>query len=133
MHKLCLHHNKNRLWISQKCGCGTFKNPNGYCDGSHQNKTKILKKIVVIGASSSMKSITRKFAKFAANSLKLDCKIKELALNDFEMPIYSEDLKEIHKLPVEAFNFKRVISNSDGIIIFLQSTMDHTHRLLKYL
>ena len=56
-------------------------------------KTKILKKIVVIGASSSSKSINRKFAKFAANSLKFDCKIKELVLNDFEMPIYSEDLQ----------------------------------------
>ena len=82
-------------------------------------KTKILKKIVVIGASNSSKSINRKFAKFAANSLKLDCKIKELVLNDFEMPIYSEDLQRDSGIPVKAFNFKRVISSSDGIIISL--------------
>ena len=80
-------------------------------------KNKILKKIVVIGASSSSKSINRKFAKYAANSLKFDCKIQELVLNDFEMPIYSEDLERDFGVPEKAINFKRVISNSDGIII----------------
>ena len=76
-----------------------------------------MKKIVVIGASSSSKSINRKFAKYAANSLKFDCKIQELVLNDFEMPIYSEDLERDFGVPEKAINFKRVISNSDGIII----------------
>ena len=71
-----------------------------------------MKKIVVIGASSSSKSINRKLAKFAANSLKFDCKIIELVLNDFEMPIYSEDFQRDLGIPVKAFNFKRVISNS---------------------
>ena len=76
-----------------------------------------MKKIVVIGASTSSKSINRKFAKYAANSLLMDRKIKELVLNDFEMPIYSEDLQRDSGVPVKAINFKRVISNSDGIII----------------
>ena len=78
-----------------------------------------MKKIVVIGASSSSKSINRKFAKYAANSLKSDCKIQELVLNDYEMPIYSEDLEREFGVPEKAINFKRVISNSDGIIISL--------------
>ena len=78
-----------------------------------------MKKIVVIGASSSSKSINRKFAKYAGNSLKFDCKIQELVLNDYEMPIYSEDLERESGVPEKAINFKRVISNSDGIIISL--------------
>tara|TARA_A100001011_G_scaffold88210_1_gene92612 strand:+ start:11180 stop:11794 length:615 start_codon:yes stop_codon:yes gene_type:complete len=89
----------------------------GFVTALTKIKNKILKKIVVIGASSSSRSINRKFAKYAANSLLLDCKIKELVLNDFEMPIYSEDLQRVSGVPVKAINFKRVISNSDGIII----------------
>ena len=78
-----------------------------------------MKKIVVIGASSSSKSINRKFAIYAAKSLKFHYEINELVLNDFEMPIYSEDLQRNSGVPEKAINFKREISNSDGIIISL--------------
>ncbi len=76
-----------------------------------------MKKIVVIGASSSSKSINRKFARYAGSLLKFDCRIIELVLKEFEMPIYSEDVQRDSGVPLKAINFKRVISNSDGIII----------------
>ena len=47
-------------------------------------------KIVAFGASSSTKSINKKLASYTAKQIK-DATINLLDLNDFEMPIYSED------------------------------------------
>ena len=78
-----------------------------------------MKKIVVIGASSSSSSINRIFANYAAKSLNIECKIKDLVLSDFEMPIYSEDKQNNSGIPYKALNFKKEISKSDGIVISL--------------
>jgi len=78
-----------------------------------------LKRIVVIGASSSSKSINRKLANYAAKSISLDTEIIDLNLNHFEMPIYSEDLQSSLGIPQKAIDFKREISTSDALVISL--------------
>ena len=78
-----------------------------------------MKKILTIGASSSSKSINRIFANFAAESLGIECEIKELDLRQYEMPIYSEDLQNLSGIPKKAFDFKSEISNSDALVISL--------------
>tara|TARA_B110000459_G_scaffold49667_1_gene55508 strand:- start:1529 stop:1678 length:150 start_codon:yes stop_codon:yes gene_type:complete len=49
-----------------------------------------MKKIVAFGASSSVNSINKQFASFVANKIS-NSELIILDLNDFEMPIYSED------------------------------------------
>ena len=78
-----------------------------------------MKRIVVIGASSSSKSINRQLANYAAKSISVDTEIIDLNLNDFEMPIYSEDLQNSLGIPQKALDFKREISLSDALVISL--------------
>lgn len=78
-----------------------------------------MKKIVIIGASSSSNSINRKFANYAANSISVDKETFELDLRSYEMPIYSEDLHRSSGIPEKALGFKREISNSDALVISL--------------
>jgi len=78
-----------------------------------------LKRIVVIGASSSSKSINRQLANYAAKSISVDTEIIDLNLNDFEMPIYSEDLQNSLGIPQKALDFKKEISVSDALVISL--------------
>ncbi|MDB4148106.1 NADPH-dependent FMN reductase, partial [bacterium] len=49
-----------------------------------------MKKIVVFGASSSKKSINKELSIYASNQFE-NAEIIILDLNDFEMPIFSED------------------------------------------
>ena len=53
-----------------------------------------MKKIVVFGASSSKKSINKQFSIYASTQFN-NTEIIILDLNDFEMPIFSED-KELN-------------------------------------
>ena len=78
-----------------------------------------MKKILIIGASSSSKSINRTLANFAAESLSIECELKELVLTDFEMPIYSEDRQNNSGVPKEAIDFKKEIYQADALIISL--------------
>ena len=73
-------------------------------------------KIVAFGASSSTKSINKKLASYTAKQIK-DATINLLDLNDFEMPIYSEDRDKINGIPEKAYEFKMILKNADGIII----------------
>ena len=83
------------------------------------NKKIELKKIVVIGGSSSSNSINRKLANYAANSISANKEILELDLRRYEMPIYSEDIHKSSGIPEKALEFKREISNSDALVISL--------------
>ena len=78
-----------------------------------------MKKILTIGASSSSKSINRTFAKFAAESLGIECESKELVLTNFEMPIYSEDKQNNSGIPKKAIDFKKEIYQADALVISL--------------
>ena len=75
-----------------------------------------MKRIVAFGASTSSNSINKKLATYAAQQIS-DSNIKILDLNDFEMPIYSEDFERLSGIPKEAYDFKEIIKEADGIII----------------
>jgi len=75
-----------------------------------------LKKIVAFGASSSSNSINKKLATYAAQQVQNSNSII-LDLNNFEMSIYSEDYERLSGIPKEAYDFKEIIKEADGIII----------------
>ncbi len=67
-----------------------------------------MKRIVAFGASSSSKSINKLLATYAAQQIN-NSEITILDLNNFQMPIYSEDYEIINGIPEEAHNFKKII------------------------
>ena len=75
-----------------------------------------MKKIVAFGASSSSNSINKKLATYAAQQVQNSNSII-LDLNNFEMSIYSEDYERLNGIPKEAYDFKEIIKEADGIII----------------
>ena len=75
-----------------------------------------MKKIVAFGASSSTKSINKRFSVYASNQFNGVDKLI-LDLNDFEMPIYSQDKENEFGIPKEALKFYNILKESDGIII----------------
>ncbi|MDG1792210.1 MAG: NADPH-dependent FMN reductase, partial [Flavobacteriaceae bacterium] len=60
-----------------------------------------MKKIVVFGASSSKKSINKQFSIYASTQFN-NTEIIILDLNDFEMPIFSEDKELNSGIPEKA-------------------------------
>ncbi len=74
------------------------------------------KKIIAFGASNSRNSINQKLAGYAAGLME-GAEITILDLNDFEMPIYSTDREHKNGIPKEARHFKKLIKETDGIII----------------
>ena len=75
-----------------------------------------MKKIVAIGASSSIKSINKELANYAASQVPNSITIN-VNLIDFEMPLYSVDKEKEHGIPKLAYKFKEILKNSDGIVI----------------
>ena len=77
-----------------------------------------MNKIIAFGASSSKNSINKKLASFVANKI-ADQEAVILDLNDFEMPIYSEDRHAEEGIPQKALAFKKIIKESKGLVISL--------------
>ena len=75
-----------------------------------------MKKIVVFGASSSKKSINKELSIYASNQFE-NAEIIILDLNDFEMPIFSEDKESKYGIPERAKNFYEILKSSNAIII----------------
>lgn len=75
-----------------------------------------MKKILVFGASNSRHSINRKLAIYTSTFLESFDKMI-VDLNDFEMPIYSIDREKETGIPEKAMEFKKYISDANGIII----------------
>ena len=75
-----------------------------------------MKKIVVFGASSSKNSINKTFSIYASKQID-NCEIIILDLNDYEMPIYSEDRQKELGIPKKGLIFYDVLKNCDGVII----------------
>ena len=77
-------------------------------------------KVIAFGASSSRTSINKKLATYTANlaaTTNSDIKVEVLDLNDFELPIFSQD-KEIEVgQPEAAKAFFDKLGESDAIII----------------
>ena len=73
-------------------------------------------KIIAFGASNSRQSINKKLATYAANRMS-PADIEILDLNDFEMPLYSQDTEAEIGLPKQAQQFLASIKSADAIII----------------
>ena len=100
-----------------------------------------MKKILVIGASSSKQSINKQFATYVAQQIE-DTTSTVLDLNDFEMLIYSIDREKESGVPEEAQRFKALIDSHDAIVLSLaehngcytaafKNILDWTSRLQK--
>ncbi|OUR88459.1 NADPH-dependent FMN reductase [Gammaproteobacteria bacterium 42_54_T18] len=73
-------------------------------------------KIIAFAATSHKKSINKQLIEYAAQLLtKVDIEI--LDLNDYEMPLYSQDKEKELGHPKLAKEFLEKITNSDGIMI----------------
>jgi len=73
-------------------------------------------KIIAFAATSHRKSINKQLVEYAAHLLtKSDVEI--LDLNDYELPLYSQDREEELGHPKLAKDFLLKITNSDGIMI----------------
>lgn len=73
-------------------------------------------KILAFAASSSSRSINKKLVSYAA-SLIDDADIEILDINDYEMPIFSEDREKELGQPAPAKQFHQKIGEADAILI----------------
>ena len=73
-------------------------------------------KILAFGASNSRQSINKKLATYAAGLLD-PAEVDVLDLNDFEMPLYSQDKEDELGQPEQAKQFLARIKAADAIII----------------
>ncbi len=72
--------------------------------------------IIAFGASNSSTSINKQLAKWTSDQLE-NSTVTILDLNDYEMPIYSTDREKNDGFPEKAEQFKKLINETDGIII----------------
>ena len=73
-------------------------------------------KVLGFAASSSTKSINKMLVTYAV-SLLTDAEVEILDLNDYELPLFSEDKEEEIGQPSLAKDFLRKISESDTLVI----------------
>lgn len=75
-----------------------------------------MKKILVIGASNSKKSINQVFANYVGTQLEgVDLLMFDADLMD--MPIYSQHEEEANGIPRKATQFNELIASSDGVVL----------------
>jgi NAD(P)H-dependent FMN reductase len=72
--------------------------------------------ILAFAASSSSQSINQKLARFAAGLVD-DARVELLDINDYEMPLFSEDREQLLGQPEPAKAFYQKIGAADAIII----------------
>ena len=73
-------------------------------------------KLLAFAASNSKKSINKKIATYAAGLVE-NAQVEILDLNDYEIPMFSEDKEEELGQPSLANKFLSKIGNSDAVII----------------
>ncbi|GAL03859.1 hypothetical protein JCM19237_2010 [Photobacterium aphoticum] len=73
-------------------------------------------KILAFGATNSKRSINKMLAFYAAQQIE-NAEINLIDLNDYEMPIYSEEREEEHGIHALAHQFFNDISEADLIIV----------------
>ena len=71
--------------------------------------------ILAFGASNSRNSINKALVTYAATLIKADVEI--IDLNDYEMPIYSQDREQEDGIPAQAQQFYEKIGQADGLLI----------------
>ena len=74
-------------------------------------------KLLVLAGSTHRSSINLQLARHAASRINADPDV--LDLNDFDMPIFSQDLEEENGIPEAARRFLDRIRASDGIVLSL--------------
>jgi chromate reductase, NAD(P)H dehydrogenase (quinone) len=77
-----------------------------------------MKNILILAGTSHRESINLALATHAGQQLE-NAELTILDLNDFEMPLYSQDLEEASGIPQHAKDFLAKIQGSDGIILSL--------------
>lgn len=73
-------------------------------------------KLIAFGASSSKSSINKSLASYAA-SLVSGASVEILDLNDYELPLFSEDVEKEIGQPQAAKDFQAKITEADALII----------------
>jgi NAD(P)H-dependent FMN reductase len=73
-------------------------------------------KIIAFGASSSKKSINKTLATYVASLVK-GAKVEVLDLNDYELPIYSQDKELELGIPTAVKTFLQKINEADAIVV----------------
>jgi NAD(P)H-dependent FMN reductase len=73
-------------------------------------------KIIAFAASNNKHSINRQLAAYAAGLVE-GAEIEVLDLNDYEMPIYSEQREEQYWQPAPAREFHARLREADGIVV----------------
>lgn len=73
-------------------------------------------KILAIGATNSTESINKQLATYTAGLVRAS-EVETLDLNDYEMPIYSEQREKNQGIPELAHRFFNKISESDAVVI----------------
>lgn len=76
-------------------------------------------KLLAFAASSSSKSINKQLAAYAASQVKHkeDVEVEILDINDYEMPLFSEDKEVLLGQPQQAKDFYGKLGQADAIII----------------
>lgn len=76
-------------------------------------------KLVAFAASSSSKSINKHLATYAASLVNHEdgVEIEILDINDYEMPLFSQDKEEVLGQPAQAKAFYKKLGQADAIII----------------
>ncbi len=77
-----------------------------------------MKNILTFAGSNSSHSINKQLATYASRLVE-DVKVTVLDLNDFDLPIYSEDLEAEKGIPENTKKFYNYIKAADGIVISL--------------
>ena len=77
-----------------------------------------MSKLLAFGASSSKNSRNKRLDHYVAKRM-APKEANLIDLNEFEMPIYSEDRELEIGIPAKAFEFKKLVNESLGIIISL--------------
>ncbi len=74
--------------------------------------------ILAFAASNSKKSINKALVRGAIKQLS-HSRVSTLDINDYEMPIYSEDLEQAHGIPNAAQQFSDMVAKADAVLISL--------------
>jgi len=75
-----------------------------------------MQKVIAFGASTSRKSINKALAAYAASLIE-SAEVEVLDLNDFELPMFSEDKETELGQPEPAKHFLEKIQQADGLVI----------------
>ena len=77
-----------------------------------------MKEIITLGGSSSRKSINKKLAEYTGGLLR-GVRVRNLDLNDYDLPLFSVDLEKEHGFPKDLLVLNGLLEEADGFIISL--------------